>query len=379
MAKYRLNFDTTDATTKADSDKILSGLISSSDGSTLITDTLEGGKQGLDVYVINTSVDTTAGAEKAEDAAHSSGDTGNFMLAVRNDSEGTLVDTDGDYAPLQVDDQGRLRVIADLDFTAGAEKAEDSAHSSADIGNYVLAVRQDTLAASTDADGDYSSFKVNGTGELYTTDEGAEALLTTIDADTSSIATDAGTIVTNTGTTATNTGTTATNTTTIAGDTTSIDASITALSQVEDAAHSSGDSGIMGLAVRNDTLGTLVDTDGDYAPLQVNASGELYVTASGVSDVDDTADTSLVVGATSVDNTVGGTDIIGTDLTNRKFLFLANEGNKAVFLGNSGVTTATGFPLYPGSMIEMRAGANIDVHAIGQNGNADDIRYLEMS
>lgn len=48
----------------------------------------------------------------------------------------------------------------------------------------------------------------------------------------------------------------------------------------EDAAHSTGDTGTMGLFVRNDALGALVDTDGDYAPGQVNASGALYVEAA---------------------------------------------------------------------------------------------------
>ncbi len=48
------------------------------------------------------------------------------------------------------------------------------------------------------------------------------------------------------------------------------------LALAEDAAHTSGDLGIQSLAVRNDTLATLADTDGDYAPLQVDASGALY-------------------------------------------------------------------------------------------------------
>jgi len=45
----------------------------------------------------------------------------------------------------------------------------------------------------------------------------------------------------------------------------------------EDSGHSSTDKGIMSLAVRNDTLTALAGTDGDYAPLQVDASGSLYV------------------------------------------------------------------------------------------------------
>ena len=103
--KDQIIFDTTDANTIADSDKILSGIIST-DGSTLITDTLEGGKQGLDVYVINTELDVNTNAEKAEDSAHVSGDIGNFILAVANHTEGALHSADGDYAALQVDSSG---------------------------------------------------------------------------------------------------------------------------------------------------------------------------------------------------------------------------------------------------------------------------------
>jgi|3_EtaG_2_1085321.scaffolds.fasta_scaffold21009_2 hypothetical protein len=46
----------------------------------------------------------------------------------------------------------------------------------------------------------------------------------------------------------------------------------------DDAAHINADIGTMSLAVRNDTLASLVSDDGDYAPFQVNASGALYVT-----------------------------------------------------------------------------------------------------
>jgi hypothetical protein len=50
----------------------------------------------------------------------------------------------------------------------------------------------------------------------------------------------------------------------------------TNLGKAEDAAHTSGDVGVMPLAVRNDALATLSGADGDYAPLQVDATGSLY-------------------------------------------------------------------------------------------------------
>ena len=58
----------------------------------------------------------------------------------------------------------------------------------------------------------------------------------------------------------------------------------TNLGKAEDAQHASSDVGVMALAVRNDTLAALGATDGDYAPLQVNATGALFVQASPGTD-----------------------------------------------------------------------------------------------
>ena len=76
--------------------------------------------------------------------------------------------------------------------------------------------------------------------------DGIEGLLTTIDADT---------------------GTISTNSTTLAGAV-----------KVEDAAHSTGDTGIMSLCVRRDTAATSATTDGDYNPCATDASGRLHTT-----------------------------------------------------------------------------------------------------
>lgn len=47
------------------------------------------------------------------------------------------------------------------------------------------------------------------------------------------------------------------------------------LTKAEDAVHASGDSGVMALAVRNDALGALAGTTGDYSPIGVGPAGEL--------------------------------------------------------------------------------------------------------
>lgn len=51
----------------------------------------------------------------------------------------------------------------------------------------------------------------------------------------------------------------------------------TNLGKAEDAAHASGDVGVMILGVRQDTLSTLSGTDGDYTPISMNANGAVYV------------------------------------------------------------------------------------------------------
>lgn len=56
--------------------------------------------------------------------------------------------------------------------------------------------------------------------------------------------------------------------------------SATHLGKAEDAAHTSGDVGVMALAVRQDTAAALAGTDADYQPLITDASGRLHVTNS---------------------------------------------------------------------------------------------------
>jgi hypothetical protein len=67
----------------------------------------------------------------------------------------------------------------------------------------------------------------------------------------------------------------------------------------EDTPSASGDLGTMPLAVRNDAGGSLVSANGDYAPLQVNAAGQLVIAggAGGTSMADDAA---FAPGATQI-------------------------------------------------------------------------------
>lgn len=51
------------------------------------------------------------------------------------------------------------------------------------------------------------------------------------------------------------------------------------LGKAEDAAHASGDTGVMSLAVRTDSLSSRSGTDGDYEPLKTDSLGQLYAKA----------------------------------------------------------------------------------------------------
>jgi hypothetical protein len=116
---------------------------------------------------------------KAEDAAHSSGDTGVQVLAVRKDTAAALAGSDGDYAPLEVDSAGKLHVnvgaVTPGSAASNLGKAEDAAHSSGDVGVMMLAVRDDTIGVFSGAEGDYEPLHTDANGRLYVNSQGAVA------------------------------------------------------------------------------------------------------------------------------------------------------------------------------------------------------------
>lgn len=115
-----------------------------------------------------------AGVVKAEDAAHVSGDTGVPALAVRNDALATtFTNANGDYSPIATNSTGAV-FIATTSLVPGTGatnlgKAEDAAHTSGDTGIQALGVRNDTLADVTSASGDYSQQSTDIKGRVITT------------------------------------------------------------------------------------------------------------------------------------------------------------------------------------------------------------------
>lgn len=145
--KNQLIFDVTDATTIAATDSVGAWIRSGTNG-TLIGNVSD----ALKVNLSNASIAVTATDLDVRDLSYLQDN-----VAIRGSTGNQLV----------VNADGSINANVDVSVTTGSDKAEDAAHASGDIGTYILAVRQDTLANSVSADGDYASLKVDATGALY--------------------------------------------------------------------------------------------------------------------------------------------------------------------------------------------------------------------
>ncbi len=218
---------------------------------------------------------------KAEDAAHSSGDKGIPAWAVRADTAASTSGTTGDYSALITDANGRLHVI-----NSAAEKAEDAAHTTGDSGIMALSVRLDTAASTAGTDGDYAGLVTDSTGHLYTRDAGTATLAGAVYAeDLASQGADPGVqVLTVRKNSAASTSGTDGDYQPLITDTNgrlhTIDVSgVTIATAIfaEDAAHTSADKGIQILAKRTDAPAVSSGTDADYSTVNVDARGKLWV------------------------------------------------------------------------------------------------------
>ncbi len=161
-------------------------------------------------------------------------DTGGILTAVQtldNAISGSEMQVDVVGAlPAGTNNIGDVDVLSVVPGTAATSlgKAIDSAAGATDTGVAILAVRDDSLSTLTPIEGDYAPLRVSSTGALHVTGAGGGT------------------------------------------------------QYQEDAAHTTGDTGTMALAVRKDTAAALAGTDGDYTPLITDANGALHVNvASG--------------------------------------------------------------------------------------------------
>jgi hypothetical protein len=107
----------------------------------------------------------------------------------------------------------------------------------------------------------------------------------------------------------------------------------------------------------------------------VNSSQALDVNIVNEIDVEDVALANASI-ASAAKATVG--DVVASPLADRKYLYIYNQGNQKIYIGANGVTTANGFPVSPGSYLELRAGDAVDIEFAQAGGNID-VRSLELA
>lgn len=131
----------------------------------------------------------------------------------------------------------------------------------------------------------------------------------------------------------------------------------------EDAAHTTGDKGIFGLAVRNDTMSSITSTDGDYSPHAVGPAGEQIVANAPITKwILGTADLRVVLGASVTAIPAQGASIF-TYITSAQ---VANFGPSSVLVTFAGgLGSILGYTIAPaggGSNIvysnALKTGAN---------------------
>ena len=106
----------------------------------------------------------------------------------------------------------------------------------------------------------------------------------------------------------------------------------------------------------------------------------LAIDGNGAASVSDSAlaNTAIATAANTLAVANTAEDLVASPLANRKYLAVYNNDNQNAYIGASGVTSANGFPVPPGSLLEMRAGAAIDIEFVSAK-VSHEVRTLELS
>jgi hypothetical protein len=187
----------------------------------------------------DTALITAAGEQNVIATAQPGVDIGD--VTINNATGGAAVNIQDGGNSITVD--GTVAVS-----TLPATFAEDAAHTTGDLGVQVLTKRTDTAATSAGTDGDYATFNSDSLGRLWVRVGGTDSLTP---------------------------GTAAFN-----------------LGKAEDAAHTTGDTGVFALGVRNDTLADVTNTTADYSQLSTDIKGRV-ITAGAPRSLKGTAQVSL--------------------------------------------------------------------------------------
>lgn len=144
---------------------------------------------------------------------------------------------------------------------------------------------------------------------------------------------------------------------------------------VEDTAHVSGDIGAYMLSVREDSLTISTSASGDYQSLKTDSLGRLWITGAVTADIN-VPNTSVL--ATAVTVGTSAVALPATSLTGRKHILIENLGSKPIFIGNSAVTTSSGVRVSAGATWETDLGPSAVLYAISGTAG-QDVRVIEIA
>lgn len=123
------------------------------------------------------------------------------------------------------------------------------------------------------------------------------------------------------------------------------------------------------------------DTSGDLElPKIADADDGLIVHIANEIIVNDSAlaNTSIATNVNTLAVADTAEDVVPSPLSNRKYLYIYNNDNRRLFIGQSGVTSTDGFPLSPKGYIMLRAGASVDIEWVSPK-VGHDMRHMELS
>lgn len=92
--------------------------------------------------------------------------TDSLSIDTNGNAHVALRTPNGDSAMDDTNDSVKVTIVSGA--SSGTEFAEDSVHSSGALGSIALVVRKDTPASNVDTDGDYATLLQDGNGRLYT-------------------------------------------------------------------------------------------------------------------------------------------------------------------------------------------------------------------
>lgn len=290
----QLTFDTTDANTIADSSNV--GAYVRSDDGTLITHHTVGADEGLDVYLLNTSITVTATDLDIRD------------LSFATDS----VDVSGSEVSLDAATLAALETVTVLQGTDPWVIGDGG--NSITVDAVDLDIRD--LTAATDS---VQSWLYDGAGTALTS--------------------------------------------TLVGADQALDVNVVGGVNVEVDLSHIDDSVRLGDGTNFFTSTTI----GSDIGLDVNVINDPSVANTAIA----TAQNALGVADTAE-------DVVESPLADRKVLIMKNLGNRKAYIGATGVTSATGFPLSPQEALELKAGASIDIEWVSSDTN-QTLATLELS